>query len=108
MKTHHYNLLLPPQVHWGAYWSIITTVRLFQLIEQHQLLPWDSTTDTYNQHVIHTMMDNSNPGSRDLVVLPTGLAHTVMYAYKYTVAVVAARAYNGGWVVPVTFSLLPA
>ena len=38
------------------------------------------------------MMDNSNPGSRDLVVLPTGLAHTVVYAYKYTVAVVAARA----------------
>ena len=46
-----------------AYWSIITTVRLFQLIEQHQLLPWDSTTDTYNQHAIHTMMDNNNPGS---------------------------------------------
>ena len=40
------------------------------------------------------MMDNSNPGSRDLVVLPTGLAHTVMYAYKYTVAVVAARVYR--------------
>ena len=53
-----------------------------------QVLP----ADTYNQHVIHTMMDNSNPGSRDLVVLPTGLAHTVMYAYKYTVVVVAARA----------------